>query len=172
MTLIPLSLPGGSVRPSGRRFIHNPRAEAQLPASPGSDPAAVGTLSVRGQSIPYREQHKVRQGLRARDPRWLRGQAARTAAVTQPCTEPKGLQVRGQRLPGAGNKAEGREYTLPSFGSECLHRGGSSRRAGAAGRCLGAADVPGLARVGWMELRVPGVLGPCGGDAALFSGNW
>lgn len=27
-------------------------------------------------------------------------------------------------------------------------------------------------RVGWMELTVPGVLRPCGGDAVLFSGNW
>lgn len=26
--------------------------------------------------------------------------------------------------------------------------------------------------VGWIELRIPGVLRPCGGDTALFSGNW
>ncbi|XP_075362643.1 LOW QUALITY PROTEIN: tubulin polyglutamylase TTLL13-like [Mycteria americana] len=130
MTLIPRPLLGGPVRPLGRRLVRNPRADAELPASPGSDPATAGTLLVRGQSIPYHEQRKMRQGLRVQNAGWLRGQAAGTAAVPQPRTEPKGLHVRGQRLPGAGNKAEGREYGLPSFGSERLHRGGS----GEAGR--------------------------------------
>ncbi|XP_029871696.1 tubulin polyglutamylase TTLL6 isoform X3 [Aquila chrysaetos chrysaetos] len=97
-----LSLLGGPVRSSGRQFIHNARANAKLPAGPGSDPAAKGTLSIRGQSIPY---HK--RGLRAQDTGWLRGQAARMAAVTQPCTKPKRLQAGGQWLPGTGNKAEG-----------------------------------------------------------------
>lgn len=127
MTLIPCSLLGGPVQPSGQRFVHNPRGNAELLASPGSDPAAVGTLLVRGRSIPYHEQHKVQRGLRAQNMGWLHGQAAGMAAAPQPCTEPKGLQVRGQRLPGAGNKAEGCEYALPSFGSERPHRGGSSQ---------------------------------------------
>lgn len=87
----------------------------------------MGTLLVRGQRIPYRKQHKVQQGLWAQDMGWLRGQAAGTAAVPQPFTEPKGLEVRGQRLPGAGNMAEGCEYTLPTFVSDSPHRGGSSR---------------------------------------------
>ncbi|XP_010116464.1 PREDICTED: tubulin polyglutamylase TTLL6, partial [Chlamydotis macqueenii] len=125
MTLIPLSLLGRRVRPWGQQFVHNPRASTEQPASLGSDPAAAGTLSVRGQSIPYREQHKVQHSLRARDAGWLRVQAAGTAAVTQPCTELKELQARGQRLPG---EAEGREYALPSFSSECLCRGDSSAR--------------------------------------------
>lgn len=112
MTLIPLSLLGGPVRPSGQPFVHKPRASAELAAGPGSDPAAAGTLLVRGQSIPYHKQHKVRQSLWAQDMGWLRGQAAGAAAVPQPCTEPDGLQVRGQRLPGARNKAEGCEYAF------------------------------------------------------------
>ncbi|XP_019327911.1 PREDICTED: tubulin polyglutamylase TTLL6 [Aptenodytes forsteri] len=123
MTLIPLSLLGGPVRPSGRRFIHNPRANAKLPASLGLDPATAGTLSVRGLSIPYCEQHKVRQGPGAQGRGWLRGQAAGTAAVTQPCTEPKGLQVRGQRLPGTRNKAEGCEAGRLSFRAGSCHPG-------------------------------------------------
>ncbi|XP_009696513.1 PREDICTED: tubulin polyglutamylase TTLL6, partial [Cariama cristata] len=57
-TVIPLSLPGGPVQPSGQWFLHNSRAEAQLPASVGSDPATAGTLFVQGRSIPYHEQHK------------------------------------------------------------------------------------------------------------------
>ncbi|KAM9275351.1 tubulin polyglutamylase TTLL13 [Morus bassanus] len=123
MTLIPHSLLGSPVWPSGQRFVHNPRTKAELPASLGSDPAAAGTLSVRGQSIPYREQHVVQQGLQAQDAGWPHGQAAVTAAVPQPCTEPRGLQVRGQRLPGAGNKAEGCEDGRPSFRASSCHPG-------------------------------------------------
>ncbi|XP_074457890.1 tubulin polyglutamylase TTLL13 isoform X3 [Larus michahellis] len=115
MTLIPLSLLRGPAQPSGQPFVYKSRASAELPASPGSDPAAVGTLLVRGQRIPYRKQHKVQQGLWAQDMGWLRGQAAGTAAVPQPFTEPKGLEVRGQRLPGAGNMAEGCEAGRLSF---------------------------------------------------------
>ncbi|XP_054069863.1 tubulin polyglutamylase TTLL13 isoform X4 [Rissa tridactyla] len=115
MTLIPLSLLRGPAQPSGQPFVYKSRASAELPASPGSDPAAVGTLLVRGQRIPYRKQHKVQQGLWAQDMGWLRGQAVGTAAVPQPFTEPKGLEVRGQRLPGAGNMAEGCEAGRLSF---------------------------------------------------------
>ncbi|XP_063201957.1 tubulin polyglutamylase TTLL13 isoform X2 [Chroicocephalus ridibundus] len=115
MTLIPLSLLRGPAQPSGQPFVYKSRASAELPASPGLDPAAVGTLLVRGQRIPYRKQHKVQQGLWAQDMGWLRGQAAGTAAVPQPFTEPKGLEVRGQRLPGAGNMAEGCEAGRLSF---------------------------------------------------------
>ncbi|XP_040979926.1 tubulin polyglutamylase TTLL6 isoform X9 [Aquila chrysaetos chrysaetos] len=113
-----LSLLGGPVRSSGRQFIHNARANAKLPAGPGSDPAAKGTLSIRGQSIPY---HK--RGLRAQDTGWLRGQAARMAAVTQPCTKPKRLQAGGQWLPGTGNKAEGCEGGRLSFHAGSCHPG-------------------------------------------------
>lgn len=117
-----LSLLGGPVRSSGRQFIHNARANAKLPAIPGLDPPATGTLSIQGQSIPYH-----RRGLRTQDTGWLRGQTARMAAVTQPCTKPTRLQAGGQRLPGTGNKAEGCEYALPSFGSKWLPHGGSSQ---------------------------------------------
>ncbi|KAM9637524.1 tubulin polyglutamylase TTLL13 [Morphnus guianensis] len=114
-----LSLLGDPVRSSsGRQFIHNARANTELPAGPGSDPAAAGTLSIRGQSIPY---HK--RGLWVQDTGWLRGQAARMAAVTQPCTKPKRLQAGGQRLPGTGNKAEGCEGGRLSFHAGSCHPG-------------------------------------------------
>ncbi|XP_069654863.1 tubulin polyglutamylase TTLL13 isoform X4 [Haliaeetus albicilla] len=113
-----LSLLGGPVRSSGRQFIHNARANTELPAIPGSDPAAAGTLSIRGQSIPC---HK--RGLWAQDTGWLRGQTARMAAVTQPCTKPKRLQAGGQWLPGTGNKAEGCEGGRLSFHTGSCHPG-------------------------------------------------
>ncbi|CAM9408760.1 unnamed protein product [Bubo scandiacus] len=99
-TLVPLSLLGGPAWPSARRFLHHPGASTELPAGLGSHPAATGTLSVRGWGIPSREQLGVQDG------RWLWG---RTAAVTQPCTQPRGLQARGRQLPGTGSKAEGCE---------------------------------------------------------------
>ncbi|XP_074900846.1 tubulin polyglutamylase TTLL13 isoform X1 [Buteo buteo] len=113
-----LSLLGGPVRSSGQQFIHNARANAELPAVPGSDPAAAGTLSIRGQSIPC---HK--RGLRAQDTGWLQGQTARMAAVTQPCIKPKRLQAGGQWLPGTGNKAEGCEGGRLSFHTDSCHPG-------------------------------------------------
>lgn len=108
MTLIPFSLLGSLVRPSAQRFVHNPRAEAQPPPSSGP---ATSTLSVRGQRIPYHEQHTARQ--RARSTGGLRGPAAGMAAIPQPCSGPVELQARGQCLPGTGTKAEGCEYKLP-----------------------------------------------------------
>ncbi|XP_026711572.1 tubulin polyglutamylase TTLL6 isoform X3 [Athene cunicularia] len=102
-TLVPLSLLGAPAWPSTRRFLRHPRASTELPAGLGSHPAATGPLSVRGWGIPSREQLGVQDG------RWLRGQMA---AVTQPCTEPRGLQVRGRWLPGASSTAEGCEYTF------------------------------------------------------------
>ncbi|XP_064311992.1 tubulin polyglutamylase TTLL13 isoform X1 [Phalacrocorax carbo] len=123
VTLIPRSLLGSPLRPLAWQLVHSPRAKAELPAGPGSDPAATGSLLVRGQSIPYHEQRKVRQGLRAQDAGWLRIQAAGTAALPQPCTEPRALQVRGHRLPGAANKAEGREDGRLSFCANSYHPG-------------------------------------------------
>ena len=170
-TLTPVSLPGAAVRPSGQRFLHNPRAGAQLPAGLGSDPAAAGTLLVRGQSIPYHQRHEVPRGRWAPGVGWLRGHAAWTAAAT----EPKGLCARGRLLPGIASNAERGEYPLPSSGSERLRRGGSRQRAGAVGThwelwmFLG---VPGWEEWGgWMDLRVPGVLRPCRGDTRLSSAH-
>uniref|UniRef100_A0A8C4UWN2 Tubulin polyglutamylase TTLL13 n=1 Tax=Falco tinnunculus TaxID=100819 RepID=A0A8C4UWN2_FALTI len=115
--LIPLSPLGGAVRPLGQQLVHKFRAKAQPPAALGSDPATAGTFFIQGQSILYHEQHNALHGLQAQDRGWLWGQAAWTAAVTRPRTEPKGLQARGQWLPGAGNEAEDCEAGELSFHS-------------------------------------------------------
>ncbi|XP_009992599.1 PREDICTED: tubulin polyglutamylase TTLL6, partial [Chaetura pelagica] len=67
MMLIPLSLQSSPAQPLGRRFRHNPRARSELPAGPGAPPATSGVLSVRGRSIPPREQRRARRGLWAQD---------------------------------------------------------------------------------------------------------
>lgn len=122
MTLTPLSLLGGAVRPLGHSFTPKPSTRAQPPAGQGSAPAAVGTLSVRGQSIPCREPCKAQHGLQPRDRGCPQSQAAQTPGVTQPCTKTRGLPLSAQQLPGARNKAEGCEYALPYFGSAFAHR--------------------------------------------------
>ncbi|XP_068552182.1 tubulin polyglutamylase TTLL13 isoform X1 [Anas acuta] len=122
VTLIPLSLLGGAVRPSGHSFTHKPSARAQPPAGQGSAPAAVCTLSVRGQSIPCREQPKAQHSLQPRDGGCLRSQAAQTPGVTQPCPKPRALPLSAQLLSGARNKAAGCEYALPCSGSASAHR--------------------------------------------------
>ncbi|XP_050568987.1 tubulin polyglutamylase TTLL13 [Cygnus atratus] len=120
MTLIPLSLLGGAVRPLGHSFTHEPSTRAQPPAGQGSAPAAVGTLSVRGQSIPCSEQCKAQHSFQPGDRGCLQSQAAQTAGVTQPCTKTRGLPLSAQQLPGARNEAEG-------------WRGGGGRRRGCSG---------------------------------------
>ncbi|XP_035168073.1 tubulin polyglutamylase TTLL6 isoform X5 [Oxyura jamaicensis] len=120
MTLIPLSLLGGAGRPLGHSFTHKPSTRAQPPASQGSAPAAVGTLSVRGQSIPCREQRKAQHSLQPCDGGCLRSQAAQTPGVTHPCTKTRGLPLSAQQLPGGRNKAEG-------------WRGGGGQRRGCSG---------------------------------------
>ncbi|XP_054243703.1 tubulin polyglutamylase TTLL13 [Indicator indicator] len=108
--LIPISLLGAPVQPSGQQFTRDPRANVQLPPSQGTDPATVGSLWVQGQSIPSCDQH------RARSTGWLQGRAAWPAAVTQPHAEPPGLQ----QLPGSGSTAEGCEAgTLSSHAGSC-----------------------------------------------------
>eukprot|EP00075_Anas_platyrhynchos_P033213 XP_027322466.1 tubulin polyglutamylase TTLL6 isoform X2 [Anas platyrhynchos] len=120
VTLIPLSLLGGAVRPSGHSFTHKPSARAQPPAGQGSAPAAVCTLSVRGQSIPCREQPKAQHSLQPRDGGCLRSQAAQTPGVTQTCPKPRALPLSAQLLSGARNKAAG-------------WRGGGEQRRGCSG---------------------------------------
>ncbi|XP_068265935.1 tubulin polyglutamylase TTLL13 [Nyctibius grandis] len=115
VTPVPCSLLGGPVQPLGQQFVHNPSTKSLLPAGPGSDPAAAGSFCIRGQSITFCKQHKVRRGLRAHDRRWLRDQAAGMAGAPQPCTELKGLQERGEQLPGAESKADGCEDGRLSF---------------------------------------------------------
>ncbi|XP_030312906.1 tubulin polyglutamylase TTLL6 [Calypte anna] len=99
MMLVPLSLLGGPARPLGQQLLHNPRAEAPRL---GRDPAAMGTLSIRGLSIPPRGQHKVQQRLGGQNTGWLPG----PAVVPQPCTKPQGMLARGHQLPSTRVQAE------------------------------------------------------------------
>ncbi|XP_064013888.1 tubulin polyglutamylase TTLL13 isoform X2 [Pogoniulus pusillus] len=115
MRLVPLSLLRTPVQPSGPRFTHDPRAKGQMPPSLGMDPATVGSLWVQGQSIPSCEQQRVWST------GWLRGRAARPAAVTQreptqPSAEPAWLW----QLPTVGSTAEGCEAgTVSSYRGSC-----------------------------------------------------
>ncbi|XP_068881757.1 tubulin polyglutamylase TTLL13-like isoform X1 [Aphelocoma coerulescens] len=95
-----LSFLGVPAQPLGDRIMHSPRGEALLPHIPGPDPNAMHTLCVRGRSVPYHVRH---EGPRALGRGWLRGRAV----ATQPCAQPKGLQLRDQQLPGTGTQAEG-----------------------------------------------------------------
>ncbi|XP_074736709.1 tubulin polyglutamylase TTLL13-like [Strix uralensis] len=148
-TLVPLSLLGGPAWPSAQQFLRHPGASAELPAGLGSHPAAAGTLSVRGWGIPSREQLGVQDG------RWLRG---RTAAVTQPCTQPRGLQVRGRRLPGTGSEAEGCD-------AGCGHPGSPASTGEAAGDAARELPVSAAAQRTGVPRRA-GAPQPCPGNGA------
>ncbi|XP_068814501.1 tubulin polyglutamylase TTLL13 isoform X1 [Struthio camelus] len=112
MTLIPLSFLGGTVRASGQQITRKPTAKAQLPARQGFDPTTLGSLSVRGQSVPYHEHYKMQHCLQPQSTSWLRSQIAQTAEMTKPCTKAEVLWVRGQRFCGATDETEGCEYTI------------------------------------------------------------
>ncbi|XP_013806500.2 tubulin polyglutamylase TTLL13 [Apteryx mantelli] len=87
MTLIPLSLLGGTVRASGQQIIRKPTAKAELPATQSFDPTTLGSLSVQGQSVPYHERYKMQHCLQPQNTSWLWSQAAPTAGATKPCTK-------------------------------------------------------------------------------------
>lgn len=118
-----LSFLGVPAQPLGHRVMHSPRAETLPPHIPGPDPNDMHTLCVRGRSVLYHVRH---EGPRALGGGWLRGRAA----VTQPCAQPKGLQLRDQQLPGIGTQAEGCKYASPSGGCSWPCQGGRNGWAG------------------------------------------
>lgn len=114
MTIIPLSFPRGTAWPSGQPSAHKHSTRAQLQA--GQHPA-LETLLVRGQSIPFQEQHTVQCSPQPQDRGYPWSQAAEPAAVTQPCTKIRGRPMSAWQLSAARNKAEGCECVLSHFGS-------------------------------------------------------
>ncbi|XP_033372798.1 neugrin isoform X4 [Parus major] len=93
-----ISLLGVPAQPLGHRIMPSPRAQALPRHSPGPDPNDIKTLCIQGRSVPY---HARQEGPRA--------------AATQPCAQPKGLQLCDQQLPGIGTQAEG--YDVGSLSS-------------------------------------------------------
>ncbi|XP_031443823.1 tubulin polyglutamylase TTLL6 isoform X2 [Phasianus colchicus] len=102
MSIIPLSFPRGTVWPSGQPSAHRHSTRAQLLA--GQHPA-LGTLLVRGQSIPFREQHTVQCSTQPRNRGYSWRRAAEPTAATQPFTKTRGRPMSAWQLSAA--KAEG-----------------------------------------------------------------
>lgn len=137
MTIIPLSFPRGTVWPSGRPCARKHSTRVQLLA--GQHPAP-GTLLVRGQSIPFREQHTVQCSAQPQDRGNSWSRAAEPAAATQPCTKTRGRPMSAWQLSAARNKAEGCEcdyltLVLPSCAlrAEPCRHGSSDGEAGGLG---------------------------------------
>ncbi|XP_042685555.1 tubulin polyglutamylase TTLL6 isoform X3 [Centrocercus urophasianus] len=130
MTIIPLSFPRGTVWPSGRPCARNHSTGAQLLA--GQHPAP-GMLLVRGQSIPFREQHTVQCSAQPQDRGNSWSRAAEPAAATQPCTKTGGRPMSAWQLSAARNEAEGCDVGRPLCAGSA-HRGslGCPARAGKA----------------------------------------
>ncbi|XP_052528604.1 tubulin polyglutamylase TTLL13-like isoform X2 [Tympanuchus pallidicinctus] len=129
MTIIPLSFPRGTVWPSGRPCARKHSTRAQLLA--GQHPAP-GTLLVRGQSIPFREQHTVQCSAQPQDRGNSWSRAAEPAAATQPCTKTR-RPMSAWQLSAARNEAEGCDVGRPLCAGSA-HRGslGCPARAGKA----------------------------------------
>ncbi|XP_043349926.1 tubulin polyglutamylase TTLL13-like isoform X8 [Dermochelys coriacea] len=115
MTLVPLSLLGGTVRELGQQIMQQPVAKAQMLGNQGFIPTLLGTLSGMGQSIPYRTQYKPQHGLQPqKNMSWLGSHTLGTPIVTEPCALAKMLKEGGRRFSSARNKVEGREYRIGS----------------------------------------------------------
>ncbi|XP_021262356.1 tubulin polyglutamylase TTLL6 isoform X3 [Numida meleagris] len=103
MTVVPLSIPRGTAWPSGQPSALKHSTKAQLLA--GQHPA-LGTLLVRGHSIPCQEQHAAQRGPRPQDRGYPWSRAAEPAAVTQPCAKTRGTPASTWQLAVARNKVE------------------------------------------------------------------
>ncbi|XP_032650085.1 tubulin polyglutamylase TTLL13 isoform X1 [Chelonoidis abingdonii] len=107
MTLVPLSLLGGTIRELGQQIIQQPAARARILGNQGFIPTLLGTLSGMGQSIPYPAQYKPHHGLQPqKNISWLGNHALGTPMVSKPCALAKILKVGGQRFSSARNKVE------------------------------------------------------------------
>nr|XP_048721837.1 tubulin polyglutamylase TTLL13 isoform X3 [Caretta caretta] len=111
MTLVPLSLLGGTVRELGQQILQQPAARAQMLGNQGFIPTLLGTLSGMGQSIPYRAQYKPQHGLQPqKNMSWLGSHTLGTPIVTEPCALAKMLKEGGRRFSSARNKVEGHAH--------------------------------------------------------------
>lgn len=139
MTIIPLSFPRGTAWPSGQPSAHKHSTRAQLQA--GQHPA-LETLLVRGQSIPFQEQHTVQCSPQPQDRGYPWSQAAEPAAVTQPCTKIRGRPMSAWQLSAARNKAEGCDIRRPLC--LCSAHPGSLGCLARAGKAMGDGSFSGV----------------------------
>ncbi|XP_054025186.1 tubulin polyglutamylase TTLL13 [Dryobates pubescens] len=114
MRLVPISLLGAPVQPSGQQVTRDPSAKVQLPPSLGMDPATAGSLRVQGQSILSCAQHRVRSA------GWLRGRAAGPALHFHRAKSQRGEQQWGVCLPPtSATLLTGEAGTLSSHTGSC-----------------------------------------------------
>uniref|UniRef100_A0A8C9EUF0 Tubulin tyrosine ligase like 6 n=1 Tax=Pavo cristatus TaxID=9049 RepID=A0A8C9EUF0_PAVCR len=139
VTIIPLSFPRGTVWPSGQPSAHKHSTRAQLLA--GQHPA-LGTLLVRGQSIPFQEQHAVQCSPQPQGRGYPWSRAAEPAAVTQPCTKTRGRPMSAWQLSAARTKAEECDIGRPPCAGSA-HRGSLGCLAHA-GKAIGDGSFSGV----------------------------
>lgn len=108
MTLVPLTLLGGSVQELGHHIMQQPTAQVQLLGNQGFIPTILGALSglAPSQEASYASHFKSHIHLQPpKNMSWLG-----TAMVSEPCTLARMLKAGGRRFSSAKNKLEGSEY--------------------------------------------------------------
>nr|XP_020671249.1 tubulin polyglutamylase TTLL13-like isoform X2 [Pogona vitticeps] len=105
MTLVPLSLLGGSVQEFGQHILQQPSARVQLLGNQGFIPTILGALSGLGPSRESSYPSHLKPQLHLQPPKnmsWLG-----TAMVGEPCTLAQMLKTGGRRFASAKSKLEG-----------------------------------------------------------------
>ncbi|XP_053128389.1 tubulin polyglutamylase TTLL13 isoform X2 [Hemicordylus capensis] len=106
MTLVPLTLFGGSVQEIGQQIMQQPTARVRLLGSQGFIPTILGALSGLGPSQEVSYSSHFKPQLHTQPPKnmsWLG-----TAMVGEPCTLARVLKAGGRRFASAKDKMEGR----------------------------------------------------------------
>ncbi|XP_015728848.1 tubulin polyglutamylase TTLL6 isoform X2 [Coturnix japonica] len=135
MSIVPLSLPRGTVWPSGQPSAHKHSTRAQL--LPAQHPA-LGPLSVRGQSILSQQQQALRRSPQPQDRGYPWSRAVVPAAMTQSCTKSRGRLMSAWQLSAARSKVEGCDTARP-FSAGIAH-GGSTLRPVRADKATGGSS--------------------------------
>ncbi|KAM8804351.1 tubulin polyglutamylase TTLL13-like [Eudromia elegans] len=117
MTLIPLSLLGGTDQALGPQITQKPPARAGLPARPSFCPVALGSLWVRGQSVPCHEHDGTQRCLRPRDAGCLPSRAALAAAAAPEALVLQTRESRARRQRRAARLQRLRRELVPERGA-------------------------------------------------------
>ncbi|XP_062998448.1 tubulin polyglutamylase TTLL13 [Elgaria multicarinata webbii] len=130
MTLVPLSILGGSVQELGQQILQQPTAQGQLLSHQGFIPTILGALSGLGPSQESSYSSHFKPQLHIQPPKnmsWLG-----TAMVGEPCTLARMLKAGGRRFASAKNKvdcsspASKRPLYLSSGSLSCLSHNGKA----------------------------------------------
>lgn len=108
MTLVPLSLLGGSVQEFGQHIVQQPSARVQLLGNQGFIPTILGALSGLSPTRDSACSSYMKPQLHLHPPRnmgWLG-----TTMVGEPCTLARMLKAGGRRFASARSKVEGSKY--------------------------------------------------------------